>query len=78
MVLLYKGGDNIKTFTDTTDYSFCKNSKCKYSNECKRFMIRESSNPVEINFSHICNQKNDYLLRIKMDSTELVVKEEDT
>ena len=52
------------------DYTFCKNSSCSQLQQCKRYMIRESYNPVEIDFWQICNNKNNYFLKIQMDKIE--------
>ena len=64
------------------DYTFCKNTSCQKLQQCKRFMIRESFNPVEIDFWQICNDKNNYYLQIKMDkfeeNIELIPEEGDT
>ena len=58
-----------------TDFSLCENEKCGKANNCKRFMIKESSNPCVIKFYNICSQKNDYFYQMKIDE-EIIVKEE--
>jgi len=60
------------------NYTLCTYEKCPKSNICKRFLIRESDNPVEIDFRNLCNDKNNYHLKIKMEQQEqtaLVKKE---
>lgn len=39
-------------------------------------MIRESTNPVYPKFYNICKEKNHWQYLIKMDTTELIIKEE--
>ena len=61
------------------NYTFCTHSKCPKSNICKRFLIRESDNPIEIDFRNLCNDKNNYFMRIKMEQQEqaALVKKKD-
>ena len=61
------------------NYTFCTFDKCPESSICKRVQIRESNNPVEIDFRHLCNDKNNYFLKIKMEQTEqnALIKKED-
>jgi len=58
------------------DQCLCDYSECEKSKECKRFMIRESTNPVYLKFYNICKEKNHWQYFIKMDTTEIIIKEE--
>ncbi|OHD22851.1 MAG: hypothetical protein A2086_15325 [Spirochaetes bacterium GWD1_27_9] len=62
---------------DMNWFTYCRNKKCSINNECKRFTTDDKL-PDEnvINFSHMCNEKNGYYLRIEKEKSELVVKEE--
>lgn len=60
-------------------YGLCNYSECEQCNECKRYINKDSPdnlNPVLFRFKNICSQENNYQWQIKVESTELVVKEE--
>ena len=56
------------------DFSLCDYDNCKQHNFCKRFTIRESSNPVYFRFRNICHKNNNYQWQIKVEE-ELIVKD---
>jgi hypothetical protein len=57
-------------------FTYCRNKECPKNNKCKRYVAKDPPNENVINFKHICNEENNYYLMLKIDSTDLVVKEE--
>lgn len=73
-LLLYRrDGSNL-----VVTFGLCNYKKCEQSDKCKRFLHKgqPNPNPIFFRFKNICNQDNNFEWQIKLESTELVVKEE--
>lgn len=57
------------------DFGLCNYEKCEKSSMCKRFLHKDSTNPIYFRFENICRENNGYkwLMEIKQ---EIIVKEE--
>jgi len=59
-------------------FGLCSHDICEKSNECKRYLNRDSpnANPVYFRFKNICSESNGYQWLMKVESSDLIPKEE--
>ena len=59
-------------------FGLCSHDICEKSNECKRYLYKDLPhiNPILFRFKNICDESNEYQWMIKVETSDLIPKEE--
>ena len=59
-------------------FGLCSHDICEKSNECKRYLYKDLPhiNPIFFRFKNICDESNEYQWMIKVETSDLIPKEE--